>query len=292
MTSALITLYYPSDTVARNVRVIAQQADVVYLCDNSPHSHGDLFASIGASNIRYRFFGENLGVSRAFNRILKDPEIPWQENDHIFFFDQDSLIENGHIGRMISAYETIREADFPIGCLGPAYFNTSSGCVESPRAKTLLLEDIYSVSSIITSSMLTTYGDLRAVGFWNDNVFLDMADWDLCWRMTAGGKLCCMTEGAVFRHSLGNGEKKVGPLRIRIAKPFREYYQIREASYLFWKPYTPMKYRIRFLAMLLIRSPMHLIFLDHRKDRFMYMTRGLSDFFRKDHGPLDIQENE
>lgn len=292
MVSALITVYHPSDSVAHNVRVIAEQADVVFICDNSPQSYAGLFASIGAPNIRYRFFGENLGISRAFNRILKDPNISWQENDHIFFFDQDSLIQNNHISRMVSAFETVREAGFPIGCLGPAYFNTSSGCVEIPRTKTTLMEDIYAVSSIITSSMLSTYGNLREVGFWNEDVFLDMADWDLCWRMTASGKLCCMDGAAVFRHTLGTGEKKVGPLRIRIAKPFREYYQIRESSYLFWKPYTPVKYRIRFLAMLLIRSPVHLIFLDGRKDRLIYITRGLADFFRKNHGPLENPANE
>lgn len=286
MTSALITVYHPSDSIRRNVRLIADQVDVVYICDNSTDPNSTLFADM-ADNIRYTCFGANLGVSCAFNRILKDPDILWQDNDRIFFFDQDSLVATGHIQKMLSIYDTLQQAGCDVGCLGPAYFNTSSGLVEIPRAKKLLLPDTYAVSSIITSSMLCSYGDLRAIDFWNEDVFLDMADWDLCWRMSAAGKLCCLTEAVVLQHSLGSGEKKIGLLRLRVGEPFREYYQIRECLYLFGKPYTPAKYRIRFIAMILIRSPMHLIFLEQRRERLKYIRKGFKDFFHKKRGALD-----
>ena len=54
--------------------------------------------------------------------------------------------------------------------------------------------------------------------------------------------------------------------------------------YLLKKEYTPLKYRIRFLAMLLIRSPLHVLFLDNRKARMEYILRGLKDFYRGVHG--------
>lgn len=286
MTTAMITVYHPSEDIRHNVCSVAEQADIVYICDNSPSSNRELFAG-AAENIRYVCFGENLGVSRAFNRILKDPRITWQEDDYVLFFDQDSSIQPDHISRMIAVFESLQTTGFAVGCLGPAYFNTSSGHIEIPRAKKAISPDTYAVSSIITSSMLTTYGNLREAGFWNEDVFLDMADWDLCWRLTAGGKLCCLTEAVVLHHSVGHGEKKVGPLRLRVGYPYREYYQIRECLYLFGKKYTPLKYRIRFLAMLLIRSPLHVIFLDHRKERLKFIAKGFADFFRKKKGALD-----
>lgn len=286
----MITVYHPSDNIRHNVCSIAAQADIVYICDNSPSSNRELFAG-AAENIRYVCFGENLGVSQAFNRILMDPRISWQDDDYVFFFDQDSVIQAEHIRSITAVFESIQQAGFPVGCLGPAYFNTSSGHIEIPRAKKPLLPDTYAVSSIITSSMLTTYGNLREAGFWNEDVFLDMADWDLCWRLTASGKLCCLTEAVVLHHSVGQGEKKVGPLRLRVGYPYREYYQIRECLYLLGKKYTPLKYRIRFLAMLLIRSPLHVIFLDHRKERLKFIARGFADFFRKKKGALDPDAN-
>lgn len=286
MTAALITIYHPSDEVRRNVRCIAEQVDAVYLCDNGPVSNHTLFAGL-TDNIRYIFFGANLGISCAFNRILKDPDIAWQEEDYIFFFDQDSLIAPQHIREMLTEFACLKQAGLNVGCLGPAFFNTSSGHIERSKAASQLTDHTYSVSWIITSSMLCTYGTLRQIGFWNECLFLDMADWDLCWRMASAGKLCCQTEKVVLQHSIGSCEKKIGPLHLRVGHPYREYYQIRDCLYLFSQAYTPMKYRLRFIAMILIRSPLHLLFLESRKERLYYISRGFSDFFRGKKGSLE-----
>lgn len=285
MTTALITVYLPGEEVRHNVQCIARQVDRVYLCDNSPVSNQTLFEAL-SHNICYTFFGKNLGISAAFNRILKDPGNSWQADDYVFFFDQDSLVGPEHIQTLLRTHQALVDSGAAVGCLGPAYFDTSSGQVEIPRTKTQLSPKNYAVSSIITSSMLCTYRSLRDVGFWNEHVFLDMADWDLCWRMTSAGKLCCLTEEVILQHSLGSGKKKIGPFQLRVGQPFREYYQIRESLYLIGRRYTPIKYRIRFLAMYVIRTPLHLIFLDNRRERLQYILRGCLDFFRKKTGAM------
>lgn len=286
MIAALMTVYHPSDDMRDHAYRIAQQTDLVYICDNSPVSNHLLFADL-AENIRYVPFLENLGLSQAFNKVLKDPDIPWQDSDYVIFFDQDSAVEPGHIATMVEQYRQLAAAGHSPGCLGPVYFNTSSGQVEIPKAKTKLTETTYAVSSIITSSMLCTYGSLREIGFWDEHVFLDMADWELCWRMHDFGKQCCLTNAVILQHTLGSGEKKIGPFRLRVGQPLREYYQIRECLYLLGQRHTPLKYRIRFVAMLLVRSPLHLLFLDHRKERLHYITRGFRDFFRGKTGSLE-----
>lgn len=289
MRRALITVYYPSDGVKSNVTKVAKQVDVVYICDNSPSCNNEMFASgDGLDNVKYIWFGENLGLSRAFNSVLEDVSLSWNDDDYVVFFDQDSSIEEGHIDSLIAEFEKLQALGHKIGCLGPVYFNTSSGCVERPKMKTPLNETSFAVSSIITSSMLCTYVGLRRIGFWNENVFLDMADWDICWRMRKSGQLCCLTEVATLHHSLGNGEKKIGPLRLRVGSPFREYYQIREALFLLTQSYTPLKFRIRFVAMIFVRSPLHILFLEHRKERIKYISMGVRDFFKKEHGALKL----
>lgn len=287
MTAALITVYNPAQAVSDNVRAIASQVDVAYVCDNSADDNGYLFRGIG-DNIRYVPFRENLGLPGAFNRVLKNSEIQWQPEDFVCFFDQDSVIAAGHVKTLRTVYEQLVQKGCRVGCLGPAFYNTSSGRVEMPKQKKQILPDTFAVSSVITSSMLCRYRELEAVGFWNEDLFLDMADWDLCWRLQVEGMLCCMTEAVVFRHSVGSGEKKIGPLRLRVGQPFREYYQIRDCLQLLWKSYTPLKYRIRFLAMIFVRSPLHLLFLDHRKERARYIAKGIGDFFRKKRGALAL----
>lgn len=291
MIYALITVFHPAEDVKQNISKIAQQVDRAFICDNSPSPNHTLFESLEKEfSAQYFFFGENLGLSRAFNRVLKNPEYGWEDHDFIFFFDQDSVIGEQHVDALAAVYERVRKAGHEIGCLGPVYFNTSSGTVEVPRMKKAVLDDTYAVSSIITSSMLCSYGNLRETGFWNEAVFLDMADWDLCWRLQKAGKLCCLTEAVVLRHSLGKGEKKIGPLRLRVGAPVREYYQIRDCLYLLREEYTPVKYRVRFLAMIAVRSPLHLLFLENRAERARYILKGLADYRANKHGAFVLEE--
>ena len=287
MIVALVSVYHPTDAMVSKIAVIAAQTDRTYICDNSPAPHDNLFAPlIAEGRAVYVWFGENLGLSGGFNRILKNGDYPWNPEDYVLFFDQDSAIAPGHVEELVSCFTQLKNQNCPIGCIGPAYYNTSSGRVEMPRSKEEISHGIYAVSSIITSSMLTTYGVLQQVGFWNERIFLDMADWDLCWRIQKTGKLCCLTEKPVLHHSVGCGEKQIGPLRLRVGAPFREYYQIRDCLHLLFQSYTPIKYRVRFCAMLFIRSPLHVIFLDHRKERLAYICRGIRDFLCKKTGPL------
>lgn len=279
-------MYYPSAKVKSNILGISAQVDEVIICDNSPNENSAFLADSFCEKTKYIWFGENRGLSRAFNTILKNEGLAWSDDDYIIYFDQDSSVSEGHIDRMIGEFAALREAGYSVGCIGPVFFNTSSGMVERPKSKKYLSQDSYAVASIITSSMLCTYGDMRRIDFWNENVFLDMADWDICWRMRAAGMLCCMTEVATLKHSLGSGEKKIGSLRLRVGSAFREYYQIRECLYLLFQQYTPLKFRIRFLAMIFIRSPLHLIFLDNRSERIKYIAMGTRDFFRGEHGEL------
>ncbi len=291
MTYALITVFYPAEEVNQNIRKIAKQVDRVFICDNSPHPNRMLFeALIEEFPVQYVFFGENLGLSRAFNRVLKNPEYGWEDHDFIFFFDQDSVVGEQHVDALIAAYERIEKTGRDIGCLGPVFFNTSSGNIEVPKMKKAVLENTYAVSGIITSSMLCSYANLREIGFWNEGVFLDMADWDLCWRLQEAGKLCCLTEAVVLRHSVGKGEKKIGPLRLRVGAPVREYYQIRDCLYLLRQKYTPFKYRVRFLSMITIRSALHVLFLENRKERARYILKGIADYRANKHGAFVSDE--
>lgn len=286
MIKALITVYHPADAVKENVEKIASQVDEVYICDNSPQNHEQFFSK-KSDNIHYIWFQQNLGLSSAFNRILKDEDL-FSDSDYIIFFDQDSSISEGHIKKLVEEYESIEKKQANIGCLSPVFFNTSNNTVEIPRMKTPINEHSFEVASAITSSMLCKFKTIKDIGFWNESVFLDMADWDFCWRMRKQGKSCVMTDVVTLRHSLGTGEKKIGPISLRVGSAFREYYQTRECLYLLTKDYTPFKFKIRFIAMLTIRPIIHLIFLDNRRARFKYIIKGIKDFFVKKTGELQI----
>ena len=59
--------------------------------------------------------------------------------------------------------ECLQKNNIPVGVLGPVFYNTSNGLVEVPKIKTDLTENSFKVSSIITSSMLCTYKNIKQI---------------------------------------------------------------------------------------------------------------------------------
>lgn len=203
-----------------------------------------------------------------------------------YFFDQDSTIPENHIKYLVEEYKNLLAQGEAVGCIGPVYLDLSSNREEIPHMKTFVNRKSMRVSSIITTSMLCQYRILKKIEFWNDDIFLDMADWDICWRLQANDLNVYLTYASVIRHSVGQGVKKIGPLNIRIGKPFREYYQTRECLQLLFKNYVPFKYKLRFISMLTIRPIMHFLFLDNRCERAKYIVKGIIGYFKGKRGSL------
>lgn len=286
-THALVTLYNPSEKEFKNCRILSQQVDTVILCDNSQESHETVFQN--EKNIIYITKNENLGLGAAFNVALKNDTYGWKDDDLIIFFDQDSQIGEGYIQALQDEYRKIETLIPNLGCLGPVFYNTSNGRTERPRQKKNITDETYEVSNTITSSLMMRYGNLKRIDFWNEKVFLDLADWDLCWRMQKAGMVCCMTEKVVLHHSVGNGEKKVGPIKLRVGQPFREYYQTRDALYLLQENYVPLKMRLRLIANVTIRPVVHYLMLDDKKSRMKFIRRGINDYKKGVHGEYGHQ---
>lgn len=286
-THALVTLYNPSEKEFNNCRILSQQVDTVILCDNSQESHETVFQN--EKNIIYITKNENLGLGAAFNVALKNDTYGWKDDDLIIFFDQDSQIGEGYIQALQDEYRKIETLIPNLGCLGPVFYNTSNGLTERPRQKKNITDETYEVSNTITSSLMMRYGNLKRIDFWNEKVFLDLADWDLCWRMQKAGMVCCMTEKVVLHHSVGNGEKKVGPIKLRVGQPFREYYQTRDALYLLQENYVPLKMRLRLIANVTIRPVVHYLMLDDKKSRMKFIRRGINDYKKGVHGEYGHQ---
>ena len=286
-THALVTLYNPSEKEFNNCRILSQQVDTVILCDNSQESHETVFQN--EKNIIYITKNENLGLGAAFNVALKNDTYGWKDDDLIIFFDQDSQIGEGYIQALQDEYRKIETLIPNLGCLGPVFYNTSNGRTERPRKKKNITDETYEVSNTITSSLMMRYGNLKRIDFWNEKVFLDLADWDLCWRMQKAGMVCCMTEKVVLHHSVGNGEKKVGPIKLRVGQPFREYYQTRDALYLLQENYVPLKMRLRLIANVTIRPVVHYLMLDDKKSRMKFIRRGINDYKKGVHGEYGHQ---
>ena len=277
---ALITVYYPNESVISNIQTIIKQVDFAYICDNSP---SECYCLSKLENSKYLFNGKNLGLSLAFNKVFK--EYDFKDDDFIIFFDQDSTITDGYISSIVSEYKKLELEFHKIGGLGPNFYNSFNLTKESEihmHKNTCPAK----VDSIMTSSFLCKYKILKEINFWNEEIFLDLADWDLCWRLKEKGYFCFITPAITLCHTLGNGEKKIGVLRIKEGSASRVYYQTRDCLRLITKSYVPFRYKIRFILMLTVRPIEHLIFLDKKKQRIGYFIKGIKDFVKGIYGSL------
>jgi len=283
---AIITVYYPEKYVITNIIKLEKQVSLIIINDNTPDiDNSELFFSF--SKVIYRANKINLGLSAAFNKSLELNGV--KESDYILFLDQDSLIPNELINKLILDYNELLKININVGCIGPVYYEENANKLMIPKIKRKLLPNIYKVDAIITSSMLTTYSMLSKINFWNEEIFLDLADWDLCWRFKSKNLKCCLTQNVVLKHKLGVSIKRFGMLSVKEGTPIREYYQTRDCLKLIFKDYTPIKYKIRFILMVTIRPIIHIIILPKRYLRMKYIFLGIIDFFQSKNGPFELR---
>ncbi len=274
MVTAIISLFNPEIEVIDNIIMISKQVDRVILADNSLKSNNNIWIKI-SQNIIYKHMGGNVGIPRAFNTILNDKSFLWSDDEFVIFFDQDSHIAKGQIQRLKENFIHLSKKQ-KVGAIGAAYKNMD-GKVELPHKKIKIGESVYVVQDLITSSMLTRYGLLKEIGFWNDDLVLDGADWDLSWRLRYAGYVCVLETDIPFVHEVGKGIKKT-VIKIRDCHPIRNYYRTRDNLYLVKKIYTPSYLKVRLLIDVFVTNILRIIFLDQRIDRFKYIVRGMRDY--------------
>ena len=277
---ALVSVYFPDESNIANIIKICDQVDSCYVCDNSPNAT-DKFSSL--SKCQYLFNGGNLGLSLAFNKVLKSDG--FRDDDFIIFFDQDSTIGDGYIKSLVCEYDKLTKQVLKIGGIGPNFYNSYSSKENTLLDEKTNVEPI-KVDTLMTSSFLCKYSTLKDVCFWNEDIFLDLSDWDLCWRLKEKGFSCFIIPHIILKHTLGKGEKKRAFIHIKEGSPFRVYYQTRDCLRLITKKYVPVKSKLRFSLMLTIRPIIYLLFLGNKRERIKYFLKGIHDYQKGIRGSL------
>lgn len=282
--TALVTLFYPDLATVKNINVLSLQVDRVILLDNTPSiNNGFLFSEL---DVDYIANLENLGLSAAFNKGFN--HIKEKPTEFVIYFDQDSTISDGLINNLIESYNELSE-NHKIGCIGPAYYDENSKTSVEHKDKTLIKNGLFSVKSVITSSLLTKYEVIEDIDGWNASIFLDYADWDFCWRVKEKGYLLILDSKQTLNHSLGDSSVNFGKVSFPKYSPVREYYRIRDSLKLFTKSYVPNKYKIKFLFTWFVEPFIYIYLFPSRFSRIKYVLRAFKDYFLKVNGPSNYK---
>lgn len=239
--AVVVVMYNPSDDDIRNVRKIASQHYGV-IVDNSVSYHSD---SDAIGKMHYIHLGENRGIAEAQNIGIKKVSAN-SDVKYIVFLDQDSRCDSTYIESIAKEYKRIHESVPGIGILGPTVRNLESGETyhsaihkdQNPIGGFINRREVISSGACVSMKLI------NEIGLFDERLFIDFVDFELCWRARQKGYLCGITDRLILNHKVGKREISLGAYKIIISAPQRYYYQYRNHLLLCSRSYVPMQWKI------------------------------------------------
>ncbi|NQU39084.1 MAG: glycosyltransferase [Lentisphaerae bacterium] len=201
-TCAVFVTYHPDSDFCDHVRRVQQQLPHVIIVDNHSHSETvamlQTFASQGDGTVLLAN-SDNRGIATALNQATG--EARQRGYEWILTFDQDSQCEP-FLWSALTAIYANDPAPHRIALIGSNYISSGTGRAVhrfppgSPAAVT--------VPMCITSASLTSLHALAEVGSFEDALFIDSVDTELCLRFRAAHFRVLMSTRPLIRHSIGN----------------------------------------------------------------------------------------
>ena len=224
--AAGIVLYNPDiKRLEENISAIAPQVGDLILIDNGSDDLDDVKKLIPRfDNITLIENGANLGIAKALNQIIDKAEGLGYE--WVLTLDQDTVCKPD----LISKYDgLIKRAKDHVAVI-TSNFEDRNVTVESAVEK-----EYEKVSLCITSGSLNRISCIKAVGGFDEKLFIDMVDYDICYALTRNGYKIIRMNYTGFLHEVGKSTEKRFLGRKMIIynhSPLRKYYWVRNSIYL------------------------------------------------------------
>ena len=231
----IIVTYAPdTEHLQRVLASIAQHTPHVILVDNTPGPHTAIATPEGVQCIT---LGENLGIATAQNIGIR--KALGQGADVIWLSDQDTIYPANFLMDMLIAVKACEDQGIRLGALGPSYFDTNKGTVQSFVRHAPFTQwfppqlGLQSVSHTIASGTLIPVRALHEIGLMQESLFIDWVDLEWCWRArNQHGYQTICTGDVVIEHTLGDGSIRFLWRKVSIRPPLRRYYMVRNAIHI------------------------------------------------------------
>lgn len=211
---AVVTLFNPDSKVIGNIESYIPYVKELLIVDNSskPFDIGRL--DNGLVPVKILSSGVNLGVSRALNLALEYAEA----NNYrwMLTMDQDSYFTKDEIEKYINLFHDLNKRNLAI--FSPLH-----------NQKFLVYDkvDNKKKDAVLTSANIVNIQKAIAAGSFDENLFIDEVDHDLCLRLGALGYDIIQNNNCFVHHSLGTKNER--GIAIYLSK--RLYYMSRNYLY-------------------------------------------------------------
>lgn len=219
-----IVSYNPDlERLADNIYSIKPQVDKVLIIDNASKNVKEVL-KFQESKVEVICNHSNLGIATALNQILKYASALGYE--YFISLDQDSVAYQGLITMYMKYTGIERAAAFT--CLIKDISLEANGYKED--GSTVFVKNCISSGCMYKTSVI------NEIGGFNDKLFIDMVDIELCKRINRRGYQIVKVNTLGLLHELGKSEsKKIFNRTISVfhEKTVRHYYISRNLVYLY-----------------------------------------------------------
>ena len=231
--AAVVVLYEPDESLAENIASYGHVSRL-FIMDNSPVANERLLSmQIPGKKITYHHYGDNAGIGTRLNQAAK---MAISEGfTHLLTMDQDSSFGDGVFTKYLEKVERYEQANR--GSVGLYAVNYQPAFTD-PKG------EAREVLSTITSGSIISLSVFSEIGGYNESLFLDLVDFDFCYRAKNAGYKTILFPGIILAHTIGIRTKgrslknfKLSERQIHSA--IRMYYILRNSLWLLKQPYLP-----------------------------------------------------
>lgn len=223
--SAGIVLFNPDiKRLKENIDAVIVQCTHLYLVDNGSGNVDEvkgLLNQYNQSKISILWNRENQGIAKALNQLTSAAQK--EGFDWILTLDQDSVVPSNIVGEFEKYIN-----NSSVGILCPII------CDRNKDEEIKINEDCTEIDECITSGSLLNIKAWSEIGGFDERMFIDGVDFDICYRLRQRGyKIYCI-HSVVLLHELGHIEYHrflFWRVLVKNHSAFRKYYIARNIIY-------------------------------------------------------------
>jgi GT2 family glycosyltransferase len=232
--------------------------------------------------------GQNLGVGGAFSEGLTYAALK-KKHDWVWLLDEDSIPEDGALEQLLVGFALTQQLGENAGVVACVPSNAKSGIsypgllwrdrLVQPSAESVR-ERVWFVDATISSGTMVRREVVEVAGLPRADFFMDLVDIEYSLRIRRHGYKIAIVRDSILNHTIGIprvfrflGFKKAWSDH----DPWRQYYVMRNHTYVVWRFYPQLKPKLFMLERLLRHGIGILFFSRSRRDSLRMMMRGFLD---------------
>jgi rhamnosyltransferase len=225
----VVVLYKPS---AKHLESLRQRTGALVVIDNSPEHAAD---STFEPTARYLWLGGNHGIGAAHNAGINLARQTFDAT-HVLLLDQDSSADDRFVELMVQAWRDQTLGGQRIAAIGPTHIDEGTNV----RLRSVRRDERR--VCLPSSGTLLAVESFKEIGPFREDLFIDMVDFEWCWRAHKLGFDTVRVGNVEMQHTLGGGIASFMGLRYSLPQPERCWYQARNLRILRKSPAVPRSF--------------------------------------------------